>query len=211
MAELSANRNDVVVILAGLEALAGCRREVRVPVRYLTMVHVEQAPMTTVSLFRFPGVAWPGAFAFGTRRRGGRREFAAVRAGVPAVVLEAEDTLWNRVVVSHRDAVEIAADLAALLLGRGPSGRGHGDRANGTGANGTGANGTGANSNGDRRRRSRQNGASGLTLDRSGVRAGGSHRARAEAPAFRAPANGSSTAFPVAPTASLQGNRSAYR
>jgi hypothetical protein len=165
MAELRVNCNDVVVILAGVEALAACRREVRVPVRCLTMVHVEQAPMAAISLLRFPGIAWPRAFAFGSQRRGGRHEFAAVRAGVPAVVLEADGTLWDRVVVSHRDAVEIAADLAALLLGRGPSGRGHRDHANGTD---------------DRRRRSRQSGASGMTLERAGVGAGGRHRARAE-------------------------------
>src|SRR5215475_11243621 len=100
MADLRVNSNDVVVALAGVEALAACRREVRVPVRYLTMVHVEEAPMATVSLLRFPGVAWPGAFVFGSRRRGGRHEFAAVRAGVPAVVIEAQGTEWDKVVVS---------------------------------------------------------------------------------------------------------------
>ena len=168
MAELTVNSYDVVVSLCGVEALAACRRQVRVPVRCLTMVHVEQAPMAGLSILRLPGVAWPGAFAFGSRRQGGRREFVAVRAGVPAVVLEAESTLWDRVVVSHRDAVNLAAELAALLLGRGPSNRGHGDQANGSG---------------DRRRRSRQNGPGGLTLDMAGIRAGVPAPARAEASA----------------------------
>jgi hypothetical protein len=95
-----------------------------------------------------------------------------VRAGVPAVVLEAEYTIWDRVVVSHRDAVDLAAELAALLLGRGPNHRGHGDQ---------------ANANGDRRRRSQKSGPGGLTLDMAGIRAavpaGTGPPARAEASA----------------------------
>jgi hypothetical protein len=155
MAELKVEGTDVVVRLSGIEALAACRREVRLPVRYLTMVHVEQSPMSCVSLLRLPGIAWPGAFAFGSRRRGGCHEFVAVRSGVPAVVLEAEGALWDRVVVSRRDAVDIAAELAGLLLWRGPGARGHGDHGNG---------------NGERRRRTGQPGASGLTLDRASLR-----------------------------------------
>ena len=146
MAELKVEGTDVVVRLRGIEALAACRREVRLPVRYLTMVHVEQSPMSCVSLLRLPGIAWPGAFAFGSRRRGGCHEFVAVRSGVPAVVLEAEGALWDRVVVSQRDAVDIAAELAGLLLWRGPGSRGHGGHGNG---------------NGGRRRRTGQPGANG--------------------------------------------------
>jgi hypothetical protein len=168
MAELKVDGNDVVVHLSRVEALAACRREVRVPVDCLTMVHVEQSPLAGVSLLRLPGVGWPGAFVFGSRRQGGRHEFVAVRAGLPAVVLEADATVWERVVVSHRDAVNIAADLAALLLGRGPSNRGHG--------------GDHGNGNGGRRRRSRQTGASGLTLERAGVQARAGTRARAARP-----------------------------
>ncbi|HTT91687.1 MAG TPA: hypothetical protein VMF65_19190 [Acidimicrobiales bacterium] len=154
MAELEVNGNDVVVRLSRVEALAACRREVRLPVRNLTMVHVEQCPLDAVSLLRLPGLAWPGAFAFGSRRHNGRHEFVAVRAGLPAVVLDAEGTLWDRVVVSHRQAVDIAAELAALLLGRGPGNQGHGDHGNGSQ---------------EKRRRSRQPGPTGLTLERAGA------------------------------------------
>jgi hypothetical protein len=154
MAELEVNGNDVVVHLTRVEALAACRRQVRLPVRNLTMVHVEDSPLSVVSLLRLPGLAWPGAFAFGSRRQDGRHEFVAVRAGLPAVVLDAEGTVWDRVVISHRQAVDIAADLAALLLGRGPGNQGHGDHGNGSR---------------ERRRRSRQAGTSGLTLERAGA------------------------------------------
>lgn len=169
MAELKVKGNDVVVHLSGVEALAACRREVRVPVPCLTMVHVEESPLAGVSLLRLPGLGWPGAFVFGSRRHGGRHEFVAVRAGLPAVVLEADGTVWDRVVVSHRDAVNIAAELAALLLGRGPSNRGQG--------------GEHGNGNGGRRRRAGQSGPSGLTLERAGVRARAGTPARARAQA----------------------------
>lgn len=151
MAELEVNADDVVVHLSGVEAIGSWRREVRVPVRCLTMVHVEQSPLDCVSLLRLPGVAWPGAFVFGSRRYRGRHEFVVVRAGLPAVVVEAEGARWDRVVVSHPDAVNIAAELAALLLGRGPGCRGPGN---------------------DRRGRRQQIGPSGLTLQRAGTRAG---------------------------------------
>jgi hypothetical protein len=169
MAKVEINANDVVVHLSRVEAVAACRREVRVPVRHLTMVHVEESPLAVVSLLRMPGLAWPGAFVFGSRRRDGRREFVVVRAGLAAVVLEAEGALWDRVVVSHPDAVDIAAELAALLLSRGPGKTGHGDHTNGDRTNGRR----------EKRRRARQVGPSGLTLDRAGV----SGRARVAAEA----------------------------
>jgi hypothetical protein len=118
MAELTVDTREVVVRLSALEALAVWRRGVSVPIECLTMVRVEESPLDFVTPFRL-GASWPGSFALGSRRREGRREFVAVRARQPAVVLDAQGCNWDRVVVSHRDAVELAADLAALLLGRG--------------------------------------------------------------------------------------------
>jgi hypothetical protein len=181
MAELKVAGHYVVVVLSGLEALAACRREVRVPVRCLRMVQVEGTPLAGVSLLRLPGVSWPGAFVFGSRRQRGRKEFVAARAGLAAVVLEAEGAEWDRVVVSHPEAVQIAAELAALLLGRGPSQRGPSQR--GPSQRGRGGNGNGTEiANGDRRRRSPQNGSSGLTHERAGVRARDRGRGRRGVP-----------------------------
>jgi len=119
MAELKVGTSEVVVHLNALEAFVVWRREVSVPIECLKMVHVEQSPLNSVTLFRLPGASWPGSFALGSRRRDGRHEFVAVRAHLPAVVLDAQGCAWDRVVVSHRDAVELAAELAALLLARG--------------------------------------------------------------------------------------------
>jgi hypothetical protein len=120
MADLRVEGADIVVRLNALEAVAACRREVRVPITGLRMVHVDEAPLATLSRWRLPGLCWPGAFAIGSCRRRGRREFAVVWAHKPAVVLDAEGTAWDRLVISRPDAVDVASQLAALLLGRGP-------------------------------------------------------------------------------------------
>jgi hypothetical protein len=120
MADLEVGASEVVVRLSALETMMACRRELRLPVAALRMVHVEESPLVGLFLWRLPGLCWPGAFVVGSCRRGGRREFAAAHAGKPAVVLEAEGARWDRVVVSHPQAIDLAAEVAALLLGRGP-------------------------------------------------------------------------------------------
>jgi len=120
MAELRVEGVDVVVHLDRFEALAALRREVRAPVACLRMVHVEESPFSGLSRFRLPGLWWPGALIVGSSRRQGRREFAVVRAGRAAVVLEAEGARWDRIAVSLPDAVGVAAELAGLLLSRRP-------------------------------------------------------------------------------------------
>jgi hypothetical protein len=119
MAELTVGTSEVVVHLSAFEALAVWRREVSVPIECLKMVHVEQSPLGSVAASRLRWASWPGSFALWSRRREGRREFVAVHAGQAAVVLDAQGCNWDRVVVSHPDAVELAAELAALLLARG--------------------------------------------------------------------------------------------
>jgi hypothetical protein len=120
MAHITVDLNDVVVHLTALESAAAWRRSVTVPISALRMVHVEESPLVGLPMWRLPGVACPGLFVLGSRRRHGRREFAAVRAGRPAVVLDAEGAAWERVLVSDARAVETAAQLASLLLGRAP-------------------------------------------------------------------------------------------
>ena len=123
MADLRVEKNDVIVQLSVPESLLACRRALRVPVSQVRMVHVEEDPLRGISVV-FPGLCWPGSFAVGTYRRDRRREFAAVHAGKPAVVLDIEGGEWDRVLVSVPGAVDIAAELAAVLLGRSPGGGG---------------------------------------------------------------------------------------
>src|SRR5580692_4960747 len=127
MADLIVERTEVIVRLSAVEVIVAWRRELRLPLANLRMVHVEESPLAGLRMWRRPGLCWPGAFVVGSCRQAGRREFAAAHAGHPAVVMDAEGTAWDRVVVTHPDAVDIAAELAARLLGRGlgrPGGRG---------------------------------------------------------------------------------------
>jgi len=126
MAEVTLDGGDVVVRLDALEALVTFRRRLRVPLASLRMVQVDDQPMSGLSLRRVPGLSWPRAFAIGSCRRNGRREFAAVHAKSPAVVLDVEGARWDRLVVSQPDASQVAAELAALLLARGPAKPGKG-------------------------------------------------------------------------------------
>ena len=66
MADLKVDGNEVIVRLSALEAIMACRRELRLPVTALNMVHVEESPL------------------------------------------------------AHPEAVDLAAEVAAVLLGRGP-------------------------------------------------------------------------------------------
>ncbi|HTV12114.1 MAG TPA: hypothetical protein VME20_09650 [Acidimicrobiales bacterium] len=120
MAEVRVEGNDIVVRLGTFEALVTFRRQVRVPLASLRMVQVEGSPMTGVPLLLVPGLAWAKSFAVGCSRKGGRREFVAVYAHRPAVVVDAEGARWDRLVISQRDAGAMAAELATMLLGRAP-------------------------------------------------------------------------------------------
>jgi len=126
MAEVTLDGDDLVVRLGALEALVMFRRQLRVPLACLRMVQVDEQPMSGLSLRRLPGLSWPRAFAIGSCRRNGRREFAAVHARAPALVLDVDGARWDRLVVSQPDASRVAAELAALLLARGPAKPGKG-------------------------------------------------------------------------------------
>jgi hypothetical protein len=121
MAELKLEGDKLVVRLNLGEAFLAWRRELKVPLAQLRMVRVEERPFEGLALCRLPGLVWPGALAVGACRRGGLREFAAVHAGRPALVLDVEGGRWDRLVHSHPQAAQLAADLAAMLLARGPS------------------------------------------------------------------------------------------
>jgi len=123
VADLRLEGADLVVRLDGLETLVTLRREARAPITSIRMVHVEPSPMDGLSLWRFPGLCWPSTFAIGSSRRGGRHELAVVHARDAAVVVDLDGTTWDRIIVSHPDAVGIAAQLAAVLLRRGPGGQ----------------------------------------------------------------------------------------
>ena len=57
------------------------RRELRLPLANLRMVHVEESPLAGLHMWRRPGLCWPGAFAVGTA---GRPDDGSPRPHTPA-------------------------------------------------------------------------------------------------------------------------------
>lgn len=122
MAVLSVEESDVVVRFTPAETAFTWRRELRVPIERIRMVGTEPEPMTGLGLVRIPGVVLPGHFCYGASWWKGKREFVAVHAHQSAVVLDCQDNFWERVVVSTPKASELAAELAGIIMARGPGG-----------------------------------------------------------------------------------------
>lgn len=122
MARLRIDDSDVVVRFGPAETALVLRRHLRIPLDSVRMVTLEPEPMKDIRLVRFPGVALRGYFCYGGRWWNGRRELAAVNANVTAVVLDLDGGFWERVVVSTPQAGEIAAELAGIIMARGPGG-----------------------------------------------------------------------------------------
>jgi hypothetical protein len=139
VAELVLEGNDIVVRLGLVEALATWRHQLRLPLRDLRMVQVDDEPLAGRGGLRLPGLYWPGTLALGPGRRSEEREFVAIKAHQPAVVLDFDGGPWARVVVSTPDAVGLAAALASVVLERGPGGgSGHGSKPSGLAGPGAG-------------------------------------------------------------------------
>ena len=60
---------------------------------------------------RAPGTALGGVIALGTRRHSLGRDFAVVYGKGPAVVVELTGVRFGRLVVSSRDAAEVADEI----------------------------------------------------------------------------------------------------
>lgn len=76
----------LVVELSFIERLAAFRGDVRVPLRKVSSIVVEEHPWKALRGFRAPGTGVPGVIAYGTRLlTGGPPDFAAVHGRGPAV------------------------------------------------------------------------------------------------------------------------------
>ena len=111
MARLVADGNDLVVKLTPLEKLGALRGSFRIPRSALRAVRVAADPWSELRGIRAPGTGIPRVIALGTRRGGGGRDFTAVYRRRPAVVLELEGAVFDRVVLCVDNPEKVAADL----------------------------------------------------------------------------------------------------
>ena len=113
MAALVVEGTDIVVKLSSLEKLGALRGNFRVPRSALREARVSENPWSELRGIRAPGTGFPGVIALGTRRGGGGRDFTAVYRRRPAVVLELEGAVFDRLVLSVDHPDEVVARLRA--------------------------------------------------------------------------------------------------
>lgn len=112
MARLVMEGEDVVVRLTWRERLLARSREVRVPLAGVRAVGVEPDWWRGLRGTPVTGRCRPGRWCVGERRHPFGRDFVAVRAGVPVLVLELwRATPFTRIAVSVPDAEQVAGTL----------------------------------------------------------------------------------------------------
>ncbi|MGA5386836.1 hypothetical protein [Streptomyces pseudogriseolus] len=110
--ERDADGGTVVVRLAWWEALLARRRVVRVPRAWVAATGVEPDWWRAMRGTPVVGRCRPGRFCVGEREHRRGRDFVAVRAGVPVLVLDLRPAApFARLAVSVPDAGEAARAL----------------------------------------------------------------------------------------------------
>lgn len=111
MASVRIEGADLVVSLRPIEKLGALRGDVRIPLRSVRRVRVAPDPWRELRGIRAPGTGIPGVIALGTRRGEGICDFAAVYRHQPALVVEAEEADFDRLVISLPDPERCVAQL----------------------------------------------------------------------------------------------------
>jgi hypothetical protein len=115
MATLTCEGGDLVVRLSRLERLGAFHGDVHVPLTAVQSVHVSADPFREVRGLRAPGTGVPRRIALGTWRRRGGKDFVALRAGRPAVVVHLRAGPLRRLLISAEDADAVAAAIEARI------------------------------------------------------------------------------------------------
>jgi hypothetical protein len=103
---------ELILRLSMLERLGGfVRGDARIPLSNVRGAHATDDPWQELRGIRAPGTGWPGMIALGHRRFSGGKDFAAVYGKGPAVVVDLAGVEFSRLVVSTRDAAEVAREI----------------------------------------------------------------------------------------------------
>jgi hypothetical protein len=106
VADLRIEDAKLVVQLSLLEKLGALRGDVRVPLSAVTATRVSEDPWSELRGIRAPGTGFPRVISLCTRRGSGIRDFAAVYGRTRAVVIETSGAVFDRLVISRKDAEE---------------------------------------------------------------------------------------------------------
>lgn len=108
---LFAEHGELVLRLSRPEKLGALHGDVRVPLDAVQDLHVSRRPFRELRGLRAPGTGLPGRIALGTWRHRGGKDFAALYAGKPAVIVHLRDAAFQRLLVSADDADAVAAAI----------------------------------------------------------------------------------------------------
>lgn len=115
MARLTVDGDEVVVRLSGRERLFAHRRRVRVPLAQVRAASVEPDWWRVLRGEPHPGRFLPDRLCVGAWEHPGGRDFVAVHAHGPVVLVDLEPSApFARLAVSADDAVEAEATVAAI-------------------------------------------------------------------------------------------------
>lgn len=119
MAQIVVSGHDLVVRLSLMEKVGAFHADVRIPLRAVCAVRVVEDPWSALRGVRAPGTGVPGVISLGTRRGAGIRDFAAVYAHTPAVVIDAAGAEFDRLVISSATATADALRIDAAVRSTG--------------------------------------------------------------------------------------------
>lgn len=122
MATIRHEGGELVVKLNDLEKAGALRGDVRVPWSAVRDLRVTEHPFRELKGIRSPGTGIPGVIALGTYRGSGRKDFAALYRGGPAIVVTLEGAGWNRLLVSDHHAAALVEQLRGDLPTRAAAG-----------------------------------------------------------------------------------------
>jgi hypothetical protein len=114
MTSVEVTHDSVHIHLSRLEKLAALSGDIVVPRESVVASDVIDDPLHAVRGLRGPGLGVPNRIKLGTwRRRGGRRQFVAVRRDQPAVLLTLRGQRYDSLLVGTDAPDRLLAQLTA--------------------------------------------------------------------------------------------------
>lgn len=115
MPRLELTEKELIVHLGLWEAIAACRRSIRVPLAHVRGATDDEGYSWSDMGIRAPGTHLPGVIVAGTFFKKGDKQFVFVGRKTHPVVIELADERWTRMVVGVQDARATAALINSAL------------------------------------------------------------------------------------------------
>ncbi len=115
MPRIELTDQELIVHLGFWEALAACRRSIRVPLAHVRGATDDEGYSWSDMGTRAPGTHLPGVLAAGTFYKKGDKQFVYLGRNSHPVVIELSDESWTRIVVGVPDARGTAALINSAL------------------------------------------------------------------------------------------------